>query len=329
MKLLSKLFCDFDICGNYPKELNEATAEHLGKAFGTYLTRHAYKNIVIGRDASLSSTELAKSFILGVLSTGCHVTHLGITILPTIKFLTCSTDFDAGVYVSKGGFSLDLQGAEGLHTSELKKFNRLVADEKYVIGQGEYMERELTTKYLSYLQTRFSFSKPHKIYLEPCNNVILSIFTALNLQLVSNANEADIRFGYTADGSKLTVTDEHGVKLEAYKLLLLLAKHILSSKHHQKIVYDIKFSDYVGKVIKSLGGTAQPLAHDAVAFRTYPKTGEAVLAGDNEGAIYLGDDYFGYADAVYASLRILEILDISSEPLSVLTKPSLHANILV
>jgi phosphomannomutase/phosphoglucomutase len=48
------------------------------------------------------------------------------------------------------------------------------------------------------------------------------------------------------------------------------------------------------------------------------KETQALLAGEMSGHMFFKDRYFGYDDAIYASLRLLEILANSDRPLSTL-----------
>ena len=42
----------------------------------------------------------------------------------------------------------------------------------------------------------------------------------------------------------------------------------------------------------------------------------AVIAGEMSGHLFFADEYFGYDDAIYSSIRLLRILSENSEPLS-------------
>lgn len=44
----------------------------------------------------------------------------------------------------------------------------------------------------------------------------------------------------------------------------------------------------------------------------------ALLAGEMSGHMFFADRYFGFDDAIYAAMRLVEILDASSQPLSAL-----------
>jgi phosphomannomutase/phosphoglucomutase len=46
------------------------------------------------------------------------------------------------------------------------------------------------------------------------------------------------------------------------------------------------------------------------------KETKAVLAGEMSGHMFFADRYFGYDDAIYASLRLVELLARSNKPLS-------------
>ena len=52
------IFREYDIRGVADAELLDADIEQLGRAFGTYLQRHAGKRINLGRDTRLSSPRL-------------------------------------------------------------------------------------------------------------------------------------------------------------------------------------------------------------------------------------------------------------------------------
>ena len=48
------------------------------------------------------------------------------------------------------------------------------------------------------------------------------------------------------------------------------------------------------------------------------KETHAILAGEMSGHMFFADRYFGYDDAIYASMRLLELLARTNQPLSAL-----------
>src|SRR3989338_9500912 len=73
----------YDIRGLIDTELNDETAEKIGKAFGTVIKG---KPVVVGRDIRYSSKQIAPAFIRGLVSTGCDVTDIGECPSPMLFF---------------------------------------------------------------------------------------------------------------------------------------------------------------------------------------------------------------------------------------------------
>ena len=68
------IFHAYDIRGKYPRELNEKTTEHIAYTFVLFLNA---KNIVIGRDARISSPALWNAVVRGLRRAGGPVTATG------------------------------------------------------------------------------------------------------------------------------------------------------------------------------------------------------------------------------------------------------------
>lgn len=70
-----KSFKSYDIRGTYPDQIDETFYYYLGNAFARYLKNQG--TIIVGHDARLSSSALAKAYIEGVTDGGVHVIFLG------------------------------------------------------------------------------------------------------------------------------------------------------------------------------------------------------------------------------------------------------------
>ncbi len=80
------IFREYDIRGVAGEELLSGDIEVLGQAFGTYLQRHAGRNITLGRDTRLSSPRLRDALMHGLKASGCHVTDLGVVPTPVLYY---------------------------------------------------------------------------------------------------------------------------------------------------------------------------------------------------------------------------------------------------
>lgn len=114
------------------------------------------------------------------------------------------------------------------------------------------------------------------------------------------------------------MVDEKGSPHVMDRVLMLFAKYVLKNKPGGKIVYDVKCSKNVAKFVVKYGGIPEMMRTGHSYFVKKTTTGEAVLGGEYSGHIFLADKYFGFDDAVYASCRLLEILEMENKPLSLL-----------
>ena len=84
------------------------------------------------------------------------------------------------------------------------------------------------------------------------------------------------------------------------------------------MIFDVKCSQVLGDDIRQHGG--KPImwmtGHSLIKKKLYEE--QAVLAGEMSGHLFFADGYFGYDDALYASCRLLQILDRANVPLSTL-----------
>ena len=98
----------------------------------------------------------------------------------------------------------------------------------------------------------------------------------------------------------------------------MFAREILSRKPGAKIIFDVKCSQVLVDDIRQHGG--KPImwmtGHSLIKKKLYEE--QAALAGEMSGHLFFADGYFGYDDALYASCRLLQILDRANAPLSTL-----------
>ena len=83
---------------------------------------------------------------------------------------------------------------------------------------------------------------------------------------------------------------------------------ILKKKPKSKIIADVKASDLIFKTISSIGGTAIMSKRMHSLIKTKMKETKALLAGEMSGHIFFADEYYGFDDAIYASIRLLNIM---------------------
>ena len=86
MKLLKNIFREYDIRGVYGSELDDETAYHIGRAFGTNLRRKNIPSTVVAYDNRLSSESLERELVKGLVDSGIIVKRIGLATTPMCYF---------------------------------------------------------------------------------------------------------------------------------------------------------------------------------------------------------------------------------------------------
>jgi phosphomannomutase / phosphoglucomutase len=120
--------------------------------------------------------------------------------------------------------------------------------------------------------------------------------------------KADIGIGYDGDADRIGIVTEAGEMLFGDHLMLLFSREILSRKPGATIVGEVKCSKTLYDEIERLGGNGIMWKAGHSLIKAKMKETGAELGGEVSGHIFFKDRFFGHDDALYASLRLLEIL---------------------
>ena len=121
--------------------------------------------------------------------------------------------------------------------------------------------------------------------------------------------DAEIGIAFDGDGDRIGVIDKQGRSVAGDLLTAFLANSItVNDKKNKTIILDIKSSDIAYEKIISLGFKAEigKTGHSNIKKRI--KEIKSPLAGEVSGHIFFGDTYFGFDDALYASVRLLTLI---------------------
>ena len=128
--------------------------------------------------------------------------------------------------------------------------------------------------------------------------------------LIAKVKETNSRVGiaYDGDADRLGAVDADGTIIWGDKLLTLFARDILKDKPGAAILGEVKCSQTLYDDIAKHGGRPIIWKTGHSLIKAKMKEEHALLAGEMSGHLFFADRYFGYDDAIYASLRLLEIL---------------------
>lgn len=127
---------------------------------------------------------------------------------------------------------------------------------------------------------------------------------------------ADLGVAYDGDADRVGAVDEQGRILWGDELLVLFARDVLKRNPNAIIISEVKCSQRLYDDIAKNGGRAIMWKAGHSLLKAKMKETQALLAGEMSGHMFFKERYFGYDDAIYASLRLLEILANSERPLS-------------
>ncbi len=130
--------------------------------------------------------------------------------------------------------------------------------------------------------------------------------------------KADVGIAYDGDADRVGVVDEKGSILWGDELLVLFSRDVLKRHPRAVIISEVKCSQRLYDDIAKHNGTPIMWKAGHSLLKAKMKETHALLAGEMSGHMFFKERYFGYDDAIYASLRLVEILANSDQPLSAL-----------
>jgi phosphomannomutase/phosphoglucomutase len=130
--------------------------------------------------------------------------------------------------------------------------------------------------------------------------------------------KADLGVAYDGDADRIGAVDENGNILWGDELLVLFSRDLLKRNRNATVISEVKCSQRLFDDIAKNGGRAIMWKAGHSLLKAKMKETRALLGGEMTGHMFFKERYFGFDDAIYASLRLLEILANSERPLSTL-----------
>lgn len=178
------IFKAYDIRGVYPEEINEEAVYRIGQAFAEFLKNEGEmgnRQIIVGRDARLSSDSLVESLIGALQNRAGDVIDIGLVSTPLFYWAITKEGSAGGAMITAShnpaqynGLKLYLSQARPIDiTSGLLQIKNLAAKDKADIpsAPGRVIKKSLLPEYLDFIKTKTDIKKikPLKICLD-CGN---------------------------------------------------------------------------------------------------------------------------------------------------------------
>tara|TARA_B100001250_G_scaffold400366_1_gene410820 strand:+ start:36 stop:1490 length:1455 start_codon:yes stop_codon:yes gene_type:complete len=140
-------FREYDARWLYPENINLNGIENLGKGLGTQIIKHTKKNnprIVVGHDYRSYSEEIKLALKKGLLSTGCFVEDVGLSLSPMVYFAQFNLNSDAVAMVTAShnengwtGVKMGIKKGLTHGPEEMKELKEITLNKKFIEGKGK------------------------------------------------------------------------------------------------------------------------------------------------------------------------------------------------
>jgi phosphomannomutase/phosphoglucomutase len=131
-------------------------------------------------------------------------------------------------------------------------------------------------------------------------------------------HKADLGIGYDGDADRVGAVAERGRIVWGDQILALLSREVLAKYPGAPIVFDVKCSQGLEEDILAHGGRPIMARTSHSVMKARMKEEKAPLAGELSGHIFFQDDFFGFDDGIYVSLRLLRYVADSGKSLGTL-----------
>ena len=146
LKLNPYGFREYDARWIYEQDINNQGITNLGKGLGTQIIKHTKKNnprVVVGHDYRSYSEEIKTALKDGLISTGCYIEDIGLSLSPMVYFAQFNLNADAVAMVTAShnengwtGVKMGIQKGLTHAPEEMKELKEITLKGKFITGKG-------------------------------------------------------------------------------------------------------------------------------------------------------------------------------------------------
>lgn len=347
----------YDIRGGIGEILHIEDAYYIGRAFATKIIRATGKDnpqIALGYDGRITSEDIRKECIRGLVDAGAKVICSGLGPSPQLYYTVRSRNLDGGIMVTgshnpshHNGFKM-MYNKSPLFGDDIQDIGAISEAGDFAGNAGgsvenvdvkeEYVARMLQDMDCLESAEMREFFDDLVICWDPGNGAAGDITkmivdklpgqhflineeidgtfpahhpdptVAENLeQLIALVKDKNAHLGiaFDGDGDRIGAVDGKGRVIWGDQMMAIYSEDVLEAHPGATIIADVKASQVFFDRVKELGG--KPLmwktGHSFIKNKL-AETGSP-LAGEMSGHIFFADKYYGFDDAVYAALRLI------------------------
>ncbi|MGH6784102.1 MAG: phosphoglucomutase/phosphomannomutase PgmG, partial [Sphingomicrobium sp.] len=345
---------EYDIRGIVGDTLGEADAFALGRTFAALALEQGASRIAVGRDGRSHSPMLEQALVDGLTESGIHVVRIGMGPSPMLYFATCALDVDGGIQVTGShnpadynGFKM-LLGGSSVFGAAIQDLGERSAEGRWSSGSGSIEDKDIAAAYADRLVADFkggafrigwdagngAAGPALELLLKRLPGEHHAIFTEVDgsfpnhhpdptveanlaeLKALVAAGELDFGIAFDGDGDRIGAVDGRGRVIWGDQLLAILAGPVLAELPGATIIADVKASQILFDRVAELGGRPLMWKTGHSLIKAKMKETGAPLAGEMSGHIFFKHRWYGFDDALYAAVRLIEAVAQSGKSLT-------------
>lgn len=343
----------YDIRGIVGETISGDDAYFIGKAFATLIADGTPKRVCVGFDGRHSSPQLEERLVRGLIETGTEVIRVGLGATPMLYFAVQHFKADGGIMItgshnpsSHNGFKM-MKAKLPVYGDEILALGKIAASGEFTSGNGTVTFEDVSQDYNEHLLSIYkksdlkvawdagngaageamqlltsNLSGKHILLNEkidgnfPAHHPDPSVKENLQ-QLIAKviSEQCDLGIAFDGDGDRIGVVDNKGNMLYGDQLMALYAEDILKENQGRTIIADVKTSQVLYDLIAKFGGKPLMWKTGHSLIKTKMAEENAILGGEMSGHIFFADN-FGFDDALYAAVKLLNIVALLDCPLS-------------
>ena len=356
MEISKSIFREYDIRGIYPEQINEEVVHKIAKAISIKCLNEGISEICIARDGRLSGEKLLSALENSLSNNGIDVINTGMATTPLLYFAAKKSKCKSGVMITGSHNPKNYNGIKLIindkPVSGTEIYNLINKIHEVSKREGKITLKDFKDEYISEIKRNIVVKEKPKVVIDCGNGVsgciapklyselgcdVINLYTEVDgnfpnhhpdpgkpenlIDLIEKVKEtnADMGLAFDGDGDRVGLVTNNGEIVYPDKILMMLCKDILSS-NKGKIIFDVKCTDSLPKLIKENGGT--PLMYPTGHFniKNGIKEHNPLLAGEMSGHIFFNDKWYGFDDGVYSGARIIELVFKTKKSVSNLNK---------
>ena len=354
---MSGIFKAYDIRGVYPKDLNESTAEAIGRA---YIEFTGAKKVAVGRDMRPHSEPLFAALCRGITGQGADVIDLGLCSTPQSYYANGKLKADGSVMITAShnpgewnGFKLCRANAVPISgVTGIADIQRIVEEKswKKCDREGTVSKYDIGPEYGEFLRSFATMDRKLKVVVDYANAMglyeiagirdlfdIVPLYDTLDGTFPNHAANpletdtldairakvkevgADFGAAFDGDADRCGFIDDEGNIIPMDLFTALIAQDILSHGP-ATILYDLRSSRSVRECIAENGGKALMSRVGHAFIKAQMRETGAVFAGELSGHYYFKENFTAECQGL-AMIKLANLICAKNRPVCELVKP--------